>query len=75
MEYSSGSSRWQGGITKAGNSHLRRILGEAAWISTQTRCEESYKEASRRSECTVNGSTNGYDADYGLGVPAYSINV
>ena len=30
-EYSSGSSRWQGSITKAGNSHLRRVLGEAAW--------------------------------------------
>jgi transposase len=30
-EYSSGSSRWQGKITKAGNSHLRRVLGEAAW--------------------------------------------
>ncbi|MFB5192718.1 IS110 family transposase [Alicyclobacillus fastidiosus] len=30
-EYSSGSSRWQGGITKTGNSHLRRVLGEAAW--------------------------------------------
>ena len=30
-EYSSGSSRWQGRITKAGNSHLRRTLGEAAW--------------------------------------------
>ena len=31
MVYSSGSSRWQGRITKAGNSHLRRVLGEAAW--------------------------------------------
>lgn len=30
-EYSSGSSRWQGGITKTGNSHLRRITVESAW--------------------------------------------
>jgi transposase len=30
-EYSSGQSRRQGGITKAGNSHLRRLLVEAAW--------------------------------------------
>lgn len=30
-EYSSGNSRWQGRITKAGNAHLRRVLVEAAW--------------------------------------------
>ena len=30
-EYSSGQSRSQGGITKTGNSHLRRLLVEAAW--------------------------------------------
>ena len=30
-ESSSGESRWQGGITKVGNSHLRRIPVEAAW--------------------------------------------
>jgi len=30
-EYSSGSKRRQGAITKAGNSHLRRALVEAAW--------------------------------------------
>ncbi len=30
-EYSSGSRRWQGGITKTGNSHLRRVVVEAAW--------------------------------------------
>ncbi|MDG0814579.1 IS110 family RNA-guided transposase [Cohnella rhizosphaerae] len=29
-EYSSGGSRWQGRITKAGNAHLRRVLVEAA---------------------------------------------
>lgn len=30
-EYSSGSSRWQGGITKTGNSHVRFAVTEAAW--------------------------------------------
>lgn len=30
-EYSSGGKRSQGGITKTGNSHVRRILIEAAW--------------------------------------------
>lgn len=30
-EHSSGTSRSQGGITKAGNSHVRRILVEASW--------------------------------------------
>src|SRR3970282_2110365 len=30
-EYSSGPSRRQGGITKAGNGHVRRALIEAAW--------------------------------------------
>ena len=30
-EYSTGSKRHQGAITKSGNSHVRRVLGEAAW--------------------------------------------
>jgi transposase len=30
-EHSSGASRHQGSITKAGNAHLRRVLVEAAW--------------------------------------------
>jgi len=30
-ESSSGGSRWQGGITKAGNAHIRRVVIEAAW--------------------------------------------
>ena len=30
-EYSSGQSRRQGAITKAGNTHVRRLLIEAAW--------------------------------------------
>ena len=30
-ENSSGKRTQRGGITKSGNAHLRRILGEAAW--------------------------------------------
>jgi transposase len=30
-EYSSGDSRTQGGVTKTGNGHIRRLLVEAAW--------------------------------------------
>jgi transposase len=30
-EHSSGNSKRQGGITKTGNAHLRRVLLEAAW--------------------------------------------
>jgi transposase len=30
-EYSSGATRAQGGVTKTGNSHARRLLVEAAW--------------------------------------------
>lgn len=30
-EHSSGGSRTQGGITKSGNAHCRRVLTEAAW--------------------------------------------
>ena len=32
-EYSSGASRRQGGITKCGNKHARRILIESAWTN------------------------------------------
>jgi len=30
-EDSSGERTWRGGITKTGNAHLRRVIGEAAW--------------------------------------------
>jgi transposase len=30
-EYSSGGKQWRGPITKTGNSHVRRVLVEAAW--------------------------------------------
>lgn len=39
-EYSSGPSRTQGGITKSGNGHVRRMLVEAAW---------SYRHSARMS--------------------------
>jgi transposase len=32
-EYSTGERRWQGAITKAGNTHARRALVEGAWAS------------------------------------------
>jgi transposase len=30
-EYSSGGKQWRGSITKSGNTHVRRVLVEAAW--------------------------------------------
>jgi len=30
-EFSSGNRIQRGGITKTGNAHLRRVIGEAAW--------------------------------------------
>src|SRR4030042_4132861 len=30
-EYSTGGKQWRGSITKSGNSHVRRVLVEAAW--------------------------------------------
>jgi transposase len=35
-ESSSGQHRWQGSITKAGNTHARRLLVEAAWHHRRT---------------------------------------
>src|SRR4030067_1151739 len=32
-EHSSGGKQWRGSITKSGNSHVRRVLVEAAWHS------------------------------------------
>jgi transposase len=46
-EYSSGSSRHQGAITKTGNSHLRRVLVEAAW-AYRSRPASSRERSSRR---------------------------
>lgn len=38
-EYSTGKSRRQGAITKSGNSHLRRVLVEAAWAYRHRPCK------------------------------------
>ncbi|MDZ7802803.1 IS110 family transposase [Thiohalophilus sp.] len=41
-EHSSGPSRRQGGITRTGNGHVRRVLVEAAW---------NYRFAARKTHC------------------------
>ena len=41
-EYSSGPSKSRGGITKTGNSHVRRVLVEAAW---------TYRHPARKTAC------------------------
>ena len=46
-EHSSGQSRKQGSITKAGNTHLRRLLVEAAWHARR-RPKVSYGLARRQ---------------------------
>ena len=47
-EHSSGESRRQGAITKTGNAHLRRVLGEAAWA--YQRRPSMYADLKRRQE-------------------------
>jgi transposase len=47
-EHSSGASRRQGAITKTGNAHLRRVLGEAAW--TYNRRPNMFPALRRRQE-------------------------
>jgi transposase len=42
-EHSSGGSRVQGGITKCGNVHCRRVLTEAAWHGGAAHCLERTK--------------------------------
>lgn len=46
-EHSSGDKRRRGSITKAGNSHARRLLIEAAW-NARTRPRGSYEVTRRR---------------------------
>ena len=47
-EHSSGKTRRQGGITRTGNGHVRRVLVEAAWnyrfAARKTRCIEARAE-------------------------------
>jgi transposase len=44
-EHSSGARRYQGAITKAGNSHLRRVLIEAAWQYRHRPCLSNRQRA------------------------------
>ena len=44
-ESSSGGRRWQGSITKTGNSHLRRVLIEAAWHYRHRPCLNNRQRA------------------------------
>jgi transposase len=48
-EYSSGKKRKQGGITKTGNGHLRRLLTESAWHYARPN-QVSRRLARRRAE-------------------------
>jgi transposase len=47
-EHSSGERRRQGGITKAGNSHVRRLLIEAAWHQRPVPQEHHARTQTRR---------------------------
>lgn len=49
-EHSTGNTKRQGGITKTGNSHVRRVLVEAAW-AYRFPARKSYA-IQRRAECT-----------------------
>jgi transposase len=55
-EYSTGERRRQPSITKAGNSHARRVLVEGAWayrypakVSRHVHCDSKNKRPSRTS--------------------------
>lgn len=54
-EHSSGGSRRQGGITRTGNGHVRRVLVESAWsyrfVARKTRCIEQ-RAKKRQSPCS-----------------------
>jgi transposase len=52
-EYSSGTRVIRGSITKVGNPHIRRILGEAAWHSRQPSARISHLLAERRKGCPL----------------------
>lgn len=53
-ESSSGQSRWQGGITKTGNRHVRRLLIEAAWHYVGCRPTPSQRVIDRREGIPAN---------------------
>jgi transposase len=49
-EHSSGEQRWQGGITKTGNTHARRLLVEAAWQQRRPLRESATLEKRRQGQ-------------------------
>jgi len=51
-ENSSGGKRYQGGITKAGNGHLRRLLIEGAWHYTKS-ARAGKRLEQRRQNCSA----------------------
>jgi transposase len=51
-EYSSGGKRKQGGITKAGNGHLRKLLVEGAWHYTKP-ARVGKRLEQRRKDCPL----------------------
>jgi transposase len=51
-EHSSGGKRQQGGITKAGNGHLRRLLIEGAWHYARS-CRVGRRLEKRREGCPL----------------------
>ncbi|WP_233528048.1 MULTISPECIES: IS110 family transposase [Cupriavidus] len=54
-EHSSGKRDRRGGITKAGNSHVRRVFVEAAWTSSGAQDGRS-PTARRPVDCIVHAS-------------------
>jgi transposase len=64
-EYSSGSTRSQGGVTKTGNSHARRLLIEAAWHhrTRYANCGDSGMPPHRQPGPAGRRPTNGYTPD------------
>ena len=56
--YSSGGKKRQGGISKSGNTHLRRILVECSW-SQRYPAKPSKATKDRREECPPGGDSSG----------------
>ncbi|MEZ6055108.1 MAG: transposase [Planctomycetaceae bacterium] len=57
-EASSGPTRRQGGITKSGNRHVRRLLIEAAWHYYHARPNASLALLQRAKVCLRRSSTS-----------------
>ncbi len=64
-EYSSGATRAQGGLTKTGNSHARRLLVEAAWHH-RSAYRPSRDLRRRWDQASVAARTRGHAANHRL---------